>query len=387
MSVDEKTVMGSLLQPATKTIVDADRHVIEPFNIWEQYLPLQFHDYIPYLQENKVDGDNQLLPFYMINGTALMHKWNDNKILQREIAKQSGTVGPSLALAANPESQLASMDKSGIDMALLFPTYTPYIVANDHIPAEVSAAFATAYNNWLFDYCTLDVMRLKGVGFLSRHTPENMLEELNRIINFGWTSVVLRPEKLGRRMLGHADYAPFWDACEKHNIAVAFHGGTHLHAPTAGADCFDSHFALHACAHPHEMQKAFLSLLEAGVFERHPNLKVAFLESGAAWLPHWLWRLDEICYGPLSGEVAENIRIKPSEYFKRQCWIGFEPGEPCLRQVIDMVGADRLLYGSDFPHPDHLHFSFDTQQGENSGFSASELDLILSKNPVVFYGV
>lgn len=379
--------MGSQLQQATKTIVDADRHVIEPLSIWEQYLPIQFHGYIPYLQENTDGGDTPLLPFYMLNGAPLMHKWNDNKAIQYEIAKQSGEVGKSLAIATRAQAQLDSMDETGIDTAFLFPTYTPYIVANEQVPADVSSAFASAYNNWLYDYCSCDVDRLRGVGLLSRHTPEGMINELERIINYGWTCVVLRPEMSAGRMPGHEDYAPFWDACERHNIAVAFHGGTHLHAATAGADCFDSHFAMHACAHPHEMQKAFLSLLESGVLHRHPDLKVAFLEGGAAWLPHWLWRLDEICYRSLPGELAENICMKPSEYFKRQCWIGFEPDEPCLRQVIDWIGADRLLYGSDFPHPDHQQFSFDAKQSNNSGFSTSELDLILSKNPNVFFGI
>jgi len=116
-----------------------------------------------------------------------------------------------------------------------------------------------------------------------------------------------------------------------------------------------------------EAQLAFLSLLDAGVLERHPRLRVAFLEAGASWVPHWLWRLDEICYATMPGENARNVTIPPSRYFARQCWVGIELGEPCLRQVIDLVGADRLLYGTDFPHPDHLSDVESASPGESSG--------------------
>lgn len=371
---------------ASTVIIDSDRHVIEAIDMWARYLPAKYHEWIPYMESNPdATVDEPLLPHYLIKGQPLFNKWNENLKLQRAIVKKTRKVGYSMAQAAAPDSQIASMTESGIDKAYLFPTYAPFIVANENVPAEVSVAFAKAYNAWLKDYCEYDPSRFYGVGLISRHDPQAMLEQLDIVIGYGWTTVVLRPECLCGRDLGHPDHEPFWQACEENNIAVAFHGGTHLNAPTAGAQRFDSHFAMHACAHPHEMQMAFLSLLESGVFERHPNLKFAFLEGGAAWLPHWLWRLDEVCLQPLAEEVAEHIKLSPSEYFKRQCWIGFEPEEPCLREVIEWVGLERMIFGTDFPHPDHLHFSVDQLWGEGSSLTEAEVKRILTQNALGFF--
>ena len=132
---------------------------------------------------------------------------------------------------------------------------------------------------------------------------------------------------------------------------------------------------------------AFLSLLDAGVLERHPRLKVAFLEAGASSVPHWLFRLDEICYATMPGENARNVTMKPSRYFARQCWVGIELEEPCLRQVIDVIGADRLLYGTDFPHPDHLptaHASADHGRGGGE-LTEREQDLVFEHNARAFF--
>lgn len=93
---------------------------------------------------------------------------------------------------------------------------------------------------------------------------------------------------------------------------------------------------------------ALFALIEGGVLERHPQLKVAFLESGCGWLPYWLWRLDEE-YENLSWEdkIKDNVKIKPSEYFRRQCFIAIEPSEPLLAETIEYIGTHNLIFDSD----------------------------------------
>jgi predicted TIM-barrel fold metal-dependent hydrolase len=102
-------------------------------------------------------------------------------------------------------------------------------------------------------------------------------------------------------------------------------------------------------------------------------LRVAFLEAGASWLPSWLWRLDELSYPHMKEEVAGNIEMLPSEYFRRQCWVSFEPSEPGLDVVIEHVGLDRLLYGSDYPHPDHGAQPIVDQFSDNRAAAAEDI--------------
>ncbi len=121
--------------------------------------------------------------------------------------------------------------------------------------------------------------------------------------------------------------------------------------PTLGAHRFKTRFQSHTVSHPMEQMAAMVGLIGSGVLERHPNLRVAFLESGGGWLPYMLWRLDEQ-YEQQSFE-APHLKMKPSRYFQRQCWISVESDEPNVKAVADAVGEDRLVISSDFPHADH----------------------------------
>lgn len=374
---------------AAMNIIDSDRHVVETNAMWKEYLPDELHRYIPYQEPSRTEPVNDevegiALLNYMIDGMPLLKLWNENRQIQLEAAKHSKSCISELSMATAPELQIKTMNESGVRCAFLFPTYATFIVNSEMVPSEISLAFADAYNRWLSDYCKDHPERLYGVGMISRHDPATLVKQLDKIIRLGMQSIILRPEMLFGRMLGHPDYEDFWKACEKLDISVAIHGGTHLQAPTIGTDRFVKHFSLHACSHPMEIQMAFLSLLESGVLERYPGLRFAFLEAGASWVPHWLWRLDEICYGSMPGEVQDVITIKPSEYFKRQCWVGFEIEEPCLRDVVDMVGIKRLLFGSDFPHPDHLQFTIQAFE-ENCSLKGDELVQVLQENAKSFF--
>lgn len=98
------------------------------------------------------------------------------------------------------------------------------------------------------------------------------------------------------------------------------------------------------------------------------------MEAGCGWLPYWLWRLDEMEYASLGWEVGEQVRMKPSDYFRWQCFIAVEPDEPCV------------VYGTDYPHTDHrLHASRDLDRLiERVGASVAEK--IVWSNPNRLFG-
>ena len=123
-----------------------------------------------------------------------------------------------------------------------------------------------------------------------------------------------------------------------------------------------------------------------GVLERHPSLRVAFLEAGGGWVPYWLERLDEhvVCYGG----YAPQMRLTPSEYFARQCWVSFEGNEHTLPLLAPLVGTDRIVWGSDYPHADStfpgataaLRHTIATLDAETQA-------RILGKNAAALYGL
>ncbi|PAJ76393.1 hypothetical protein CJF42_00395 [Pseudoalteromonas sp. NBT06-2] len=381
----------------TILIHDSDRHVIETPDIWRDYVDPRkikgFEYNLTYDTKQKANerimrlGEHAgvvLPPILKLGEHPMLNCWDEN--LNIESAKVFQKSTDKRKQAAFPETMLQDMDDSHIYSASLFPNVANYIVNHKNISAQASQAYATGYNTWLYEYCSQDPERLHGLGLISRHDPTTMVNQLEAIEKLGWTCITLRPDIIAGHSLGSPAYETFWQACEDKGISIAFHGGTSLQAPTAGTERYSSRFALHACSHYIEIQLAFLSLLDAGVLERYPTLKLGFFEAGASWLPAWLWRLDNICYPEFPGLVKNRIKMLPSEYFKRQCWIAIEMDEPCLAQVIDIVGHDRLLFGTDFPHPDHLHFDFKHLEQQNSDIKPPDLDCILQHNPKQFFG-
>lgn len=344
-------------------IFDIDRHVYEPLSMWPSYLERRFAAHAPalaYLDRGEALSDRMsadrpaaflpLPPDLVVDGEPVMSISRGAKI---QIAAAAAARPDALSGGETAAGQIAAMDRDGIDAALLLPTYASYLVAMEHREPGLAAGFAAAYNRWLADMCAANPKRLRAAALIARFDPACMIEQAAVAVARGWPAVVVRPNPIAGRLLGDPENAAFWAYCADNGLVVIVHEGSHARAASAGADRFTSRFALHACSHPMEQMMAYLSLVESGVMERHPDLRFVFLEAGCGWMVSWLWRLDEVEYANLADEVSATIRRRPSDYFRRQCAIAFEPDEPMLAATIDHLGPDRVLFGSDFPHLDH----------------------------------
>ncbi|WP_437935923.1 amidohydrolase family protein [Sorangium sp. So ce341] len=304
-----------------------------------------------------------------------------------ELGLVAGRRRALLAASETPEGHLAEMDATGVDVAVLLPTYASYLVHDDAIDAERSRAYARAYNRWLRDVCASAPERLLGPALLSRHDPEAMARDLEQAARDGPRSVVLRPNPVQGRTLSAPAHARFWAACEHHRITVLLHEGTRARVATAGADRFETRFGQHACSHPMEAMMALLSLIEGGVLEAHPTLRVGLLEAGCGFLPYWLWRLDRVEYTQMRGEVRRRVRRPPSEYFQQQCWIALDPGEAMLDRVVREIGPRRMVFGTDFPHLDHGLGMVDEMMAQRIALGDEALRPILWESPCGLMGV
>lgn len=346
-------------------LLDIDRHVVEPLAMWPEYLPAAYRPFAPDARPLAPPGESlddrlarlgpQALlptpPILTVGGRPLIRGMSERAYIEANLHVAEHQA--QLIAGGTAAGQLADMDANGIDLAMLLPTHAGFLVYDDEIDADRSRAYAWAYNRWLADLCRQAPGRLLGAVLLSRHQPTQLVADLEAGLSLGFTAAVMRPNPVRGLTLGAPELEPLYAACVANDVPLLLHEGTHTRVETAGASRFASHFAQHACSHPIEMMMAFLSLLEAGVFERHPTLRVAFLEAGCGFMPYWLWRLDEMEYAQIRNELGDHVRQRPSAYFRRQCWIAFEPGEPLLPPIIDHLGPDRLLFGTDFPHIDH----------------------------------
>jgi uncharacterized protein len=166
-------------------------------------------------------------------------------------------------------------------------------------------------------------------------------------------------------------YEPLWRAASDTGLAVGFHPFLTADLPgacvglrinrlgratvPAGLDDsinIDNIYFTQAIANPFDMMNTAAFLLAGGVCERFPDLRIVFLEANGGWIVPWLERLDH--HHEIFSWDVPWLRHEPSEYFRRQCWISFDPDESALAFTANspLVGAERIVWASDYPHPD-----------------------------------
>jgi predicted TIM-barrel fold metal-dependent hydrolase len=324
-------------------VVDADGHVVEPVSMWAsvpaEHRPRISRDAQGY--EHVVVGDKEILAVPLGTLATPGARFSDPSDF-RPLAE-------ALAGGSDPRARLDDMDREGIDQAVLFPSVGLYFWALDDPAAALS--IARAYNDWLAGYCAAEPARLFGAAMLPVQDPAAATAELGRARReLGFTAAFVRPNPCRGRSLPHADYEPLWRAAEDLDMTIGIHEGSSVIVPTLGAERPFNPLVLHAASHTFEQMLACAQLMAFGVLERHPRLRVVFLESGGGWAPFWLERLDE--QAESFGGFCPEMRLRPSEYFARQCWISFEIDEQTLPALVPLVGADRVVWGSDYPHHD-----------------------------------
>jgi predicted TIM-barrel fold metal-dependent hydrolase len=302
-------------------ILDADAHVVEPGDLFRDWTP---------------------------PGRPVMDLPATTPV---ELCGDSSRLADQLTHGFDAPSYLRAMDAQRIDAAVLFPSmglFVPYLPELDE--AEAAAACG-AYNAWAAEYCSAAPSRLAAVGVVPQRTPARAAAEARRAAELGLVGVLVRPNHVGDAYLDDAAFDPLYDALEETGLVLGVHEALGVRAPTIGRDRFESFAARHACSHPLEQMTAATAILLGGVCERHPGLRVAFLESGTGWLPYWLARLDEH-HEWLGGTELAALSLRPSEYFARQCVISSDPEDALAAFTIGRVGADHVMWASDFPHPD-----------------------------------
>jgi predicted TIM-barrel fold metal-dependent hydrolase len=262
--------------------------------------------------------------------------------------------------AYEPGPRLADMDADGIDIAVLYPTAPGLQWVPD---AQMMHTMAHEYNRWLHEYCSGDPARLVGVGLVALQDLELAIKELERCVNdLSFKAVMIRPAPyIGSKKLHDPVYDPFWDAASELACPIGVHPFSFADMPWNTV----SRLGLDEDAHGHldkglalrqglgnalDVVVAMGWFVAGGICERFPKLTVAFLEGSGGWCAPMLERLDH--HVQVFGSRYQ--KTMPSEVFKRQCYISFDPDEEALSYTANSkyVGADRIIWASDYPHPD-----------------------------------
>jgi predicted TIM-barrel fold metal-dependent hydrolase len=349
-----------------RTIIDAVGHVGEPKDLFERYLDVPLGGRKPYLTK-----DDRGIDRWVIEGRLFP-------------VPEGRGIGPKTRYDVfrpgmlDPRARLEDMDAEGIDVASSFPSVANAFGWGIENP-DLGVAACRAYNNFILDYCSANPARLKAIVTMPLQDPSAAAEELRRGVARGAIAAHVAPHF---RNVGLEDprYTPIFRAAQDLGVPVTVHASTGPHiSPAAGTLRYDRFFFTHMVCHPFEQMLAMLSLIAGGVLEQFPRLRVGFFEAGAGYVPYWLERMDEHYHG--YAKDATPMRMSPTEYFQRQCWVSCEPGERELPRAIAVLGAQKIVFASDYHHFDAVFPGVVAELAERTDVSEADKDAIFEQSP------
>jgi predicted TIM-barrel fold metal-dependent hydrolase len=310
----------------------------------------------------------------------LKREYRDRPLMHSEAWDRTfgGTLGKR---NEDPRVQLTDMDVDGIDIQAIFPSHLSLAAEKE---TDLAIDIARAYNDWLAEFCATDARRLKGVAMVALHDVASAVKEARRAVEeLGFVGVMM-PTNVREHDIGKLQVWPFYEEVERLGVGLALHGGIRAAERMHGR--FDSFIAVHSVSFPFECMAALTGLIFAGVPEIFPKLRIAALEACCGWVPFLMDRLDEE-FEKRGAREAPLLKRKPSEYMTAgQIYYAFELEESTLPYVIQRIGADKLLYSSDYPHWDSSWPNTVRMFKSREDVSQSDKQQIAWNNPQNFYG-
>jgi uncharacterized protein len=351
--------MAAMMPSATGTpaqigfpVIDGDGHVAEPHDLWQRYCdpPLRAAAREALAVADLPEGGSGM----MLEGRCIVRGLEAVTFAGQNprsfLGKRWDEGYPG---AFDPAHRLRDMDLEGIDVAMVFPSLAGAL--GGVRDQRLAAAMARAYNRWLLDYCSTDPARLLPAAVVPLQDPAAAAAEIEWAAGQGFRCVMVRASRYQGRAHDHPDFAAFYAACAHHGVVVGLHPFPFCDVDWSEAVLPDlagvpgSHIQMaDMICLPVDNMLTMAYLMFGGVCDRHPTLKLAFMESNATWAASWIDRLE----ARFKRGGHPLIETAPSEILARQCFVSVEGDERSLPPLVGTIGEDVLFWASDFPHFD-----------------------------------
>jgi predicted TIM-barrel fold metal-dependent hydrolase len=351
-------------------VFDADNHMYETRDAFTKFLPDRYRgaiDYVDVRGRTKIVIRGQIseyIPnptFDVVARPGAMEDYfrigNPEGKNRRELF---GEPMRSPEAFRAPAPRVALMDEQGIDRSLMFPTLASLLEERMRDDPDLAHAVIHSLNEWIHETWTFDYEgRIFATPVITPPVVEKAIEELEWVVERGAKVVLLRPAPAwgyrGPRSFALPEFDPFWERVVEHDILVA------LHSSDSGYERFANEWvgegsemlpfqpqAFRMLQGWRPVEDAVASLICHGALSRFPQLKVAVIENGSSWVEPLMRNLADV-YKKMPQDFLED----PIEVFKRNVHIS-PFWEEDLVALAELVGEDRVLFGSDFPHPEGL---------------------------------
>lgn len=336
-------------------IIDTDTHVVEPPDLWTSRVSDKWGDKVPHVrwddatqEEAWFTGDTRLSAV----GAAAMAGWHEYPPFH---PRRWEDIDPR---TWDPGKRLEIMDEYGIRAQVLYPNVAVFDAKNIVRMGDVELQLRCiqAYNDMLTEWATVAPGRYVPVAVLPFWDLEATLDEIERTAEDGHRGIVFsqNPAAFGLPALTDRHWDPMWASAQEKGLPVNFHiASGEMDMSKVGHPDNGKHanYALMGISFFMSNARTISELICGGICHRFPDLDFVSVESGIGWIPFalegldWQWKNCGVC------EEHPEYDLLPSEYFERQIYgcFWFERDSAVL--AIDLMGADNILYETDFPHP------------------------------------
>ena len=268
----------------------------------------------------------------------------------------------------DPELRIKDQDRDGVQAEVLYGILGATSRLND---PEAAVEVIRVYNEWLAGFCESHPDRFVGLAAIPNNPLDAAIAEVERVAKRGACRGIDIANSSDLKPLWDPYWDPLWAVINETGLPLHFHtvGGylpDHIRkimflggdpsraslpdAPNVPMPVARAAFATNITHFQINMANILTSMIFAGVLEKYPRIRLVLGESGIGWIPYVLWRMDaewEDQFKDLS------LTMPPSDYWKRQCFATYQT-DPIGVKLIDELGDDRIMWGSDFPHPDGI---------------------------------
>lgn len=344
-------------------VIDTDTHVTEPHDLWTSRAPSSYKDRVPRVVE--IDG----VETWVIDDRPLKRA-SASSVVHRDGSRHRGTgfitwtFHDAHPAAYDVDARLEVMDDVGVWAQIVYPNTAgfggqAFGAVDDPVLKNLCA---TLYNDAMAEMQEAGKGRLFPVALLPWWDVEASVAEAERIAAMGLRGVNMTsdPQQGGAPDLNDRAWDPLWEVCADRGLPVNFHiGASDSSLSWFGTSPWPSLDDDHKLAIGSSMMyltnaRVISNLIISGLLERHPQVKFVSVESGIGWIPFLLEALEHQL-GETSPGALDHLTMSPLEYFQRQIYACYWFEKADVRHTIDILGADNVLFETDFPHPTCLY--------------------------------
>jgi predicted TIM-barrel fold metal-dependent hydrolase len=353
-------------------LIDADGHYYEPDDCFTRHIEARYRD----ATVTVLRGDDGLGRVYVGDSRTFM------SVMPGDYASAPGALqglftgdvaeGFSHRDVINAKDhpefthrgpRLALMDAQGLEAQVLLPTLA--IAVEEDLSHDVDLTYASlrAFNRWLEDDWGYGDGRIFAVPLLSLLDLGQAMAELGRVLDVGAKLVHLRAGPIGGHSPAHPRFDPFWSTVTEAGASVVFHTsnsgyaafyGTRWDENPANPSHLQSPLQWALCNTERPLVDTLIALTLHNLFGRHPDVRILSIENGSAWLRPLLKTVDKAAtLGQRGPKIGGDLPAQPSRALLDHLYVSPFPEDDVV-DLIDVMGPEHVLFGSDYPHPEGL---------------------------------